>query len=63
MRVWDRPQVCTQKKSKAVFNMNWMTASLQSGDILYTFEKEDMLLSKVKLITFFSVFLSTHETL
>ncbi|KAG0443463.1 hypothetical protein HPB47_014888 [Ixodes persulcatus] len=40
-------EVCSLPSSRTVFDMNWMSASLRSGDVLYTFEKEGVLLSKV----------------
>ncbi|CAN7941127.1 unnamed protein product [Ixodes hexagonus] len=40
-------EVCSLPGSQTVFDMTWMSASSRSGDVLYTFEKEEVLLSKV----------------
>nr|AEG42403.1 engorgement factor alpha protein [Haemaphysalis longicornis] len=40
-------EVCRVHNKVPVFDMNWMTASLSDSKQLYTFEKAEMLLSKV----------------
>nr|UBK06047.1 voraxin alpha [Hyalomma anatolicum] len=40
-------EVCQMSNAVPVYDMNWMTASLKASRKLYTFEKAEMLLSKV----------------
>ncbi|XP_075552978.1 uncharacterized protein LOC142585834 isoform X1 [Dermacentor variabilis] len=40
-------EVCQRNNAIPVYDMNWMTASLRDSKKIYTFEKAEMLLSKV----------------
>ncbi|XP_077541845.1 uncharacterized protein LOC144153944 [Haemaphysalis longicornis] len=57
-------EVCRLNNKVPVFDMNWMTASLSDSKQLYTFEKADMLLSKVLFLKawFPSVCIATFHT-